>query len=995
MAKGNNGNEKAQSIELHLEQVDGENLVSPRKVYLFDDDKRYLQDKNISPKYLLTKEKRNALVGGLFKAKKGHPTKWYNYITKHLRTQTEDEVRSALGACWIQQNGLQKNLLESFDPIQNYVAYPQFITKKKYWKHDLVDIEPWYTNDRKVPERRERITFRAAGFGPEALDKHQQKFHPGRTEIAELALNIYLNEQKFVYHWKKANVYYRNTGRRHVDYTTTYFKPFSFKELEGTSYMNKPLYYKCKSDYNFYIRAYESLNWRASADGLDDTALLPDINVFLIEEDQPDFAPGHAGFTDAHKQITLWDELPKMFKDVLNEAGEKIGESSKGRYFEKWSKAYNDADAIAKANFTKIKRKSSNVLVPYETNKKLFDYHNKRFMFPIFCEIDFSTDTNTSLADLLVDAKLDGSILKTIIEGVKGDWGAGMKRDLRFTSMRSMQTVEKNSHMHYGTHGGETAVDKDVPREVRSFRLYDDSAWNWIGQYRDKGAEIYKNKEGEDFTVLAHFDSEYYDMLHEPPESAGQSKFLKNLMMTIFKAKFTDILKIKTRSFRQILEGRPAQSETLAYRIEKWICDEAGEPKEVVQNYYYSNTRKLDILKHVDTQLRYGKKYHYKVFSWRVIYGTEYEYELAGRYLQGLQTLLAGVARDAIGGIAGIGQGSIASDLAKLYAANKAKALEWFKFRLGTYQPDLNNISLDVDIISRPNVQIIEVPYFSCSTRIMDSPPIPPNVNIIPYKNVNNQVLINLSSNTGEVKQEPIVIETENGDEESLKNIYEAQELLQGSIIEFQSDDPPQSFQVFRTTDEPTSYQDFKGTMREHDVGPTEGGTTQGFSSFSLVDNLTPNTKYYYVFRVKDIHGHVSNPTEIYKVELIDNSGAIYLLIDIFEIEKKKLKSTKSMKKYISVIPTEEQRFINEKETQIKFGEDGIGETAVGISPVLGHSEETIFNRGPEKHFKIRLISKKTGRKIDINVAFETKHMNIEVKKKEDIMDSDSATVSD
>ena len=951
MSKDNNANDKKSIVEDFLVDVDGENLVSPRKVYVFDDDTRYLINKQIVPAYYLKATRMTSIYKEFGITGKDE----LGFLTNRLRDETEDELRSAIGAVWINfptlmANGLTKG---NKDVAHAYIAFPDTTHK------DVLSTQEWYTNNRNMPERKERIVIKPS-LAPSGMETMQTEIEA----LANLATKILYNEDDFVYD-KKA--YYNDTGRRHTDFTTAYFKPFSFKELEGKSYMNKPLYYKCQSDYNFYIKAYENLDWDLG-ERKDDTAILPDINMFLMEEASPDKV--NNTYTNYHKFVTLANQLPNMFKDVLNESGQKIGEKSKGQYFEKWSRIYNTMIAVNgglnRQVFTDMRKRHSNVLVSYELNKRLLDYQHKRFMFPMFFELDFSTDTNTSLADLLVDAKLDGSILKTIVEGTKGEFAPGnMKNKLQFKSNNppdngdAIFTVEKNATVTETVAGRQTLDEEKTLHKRSSFKLYDDSSWNWINQFSKNGAKIFANSKEESFSVLAPLDSEYYNMLHESEDDKGESKFIKSLLMTIFKARFISLVKNKTRNFKQILAGQTAKSETIAYRIEKWRCNNAGDPVEVIQNYYYSNTRKLDVLKHVDTQLRYGEKYHYKVYSWRAIFGTEYEYKIPQKYKDALKKNLAHH---------------------KTYTAN-----EIYEAFLLLMQKGIIN-KLDVDIISRPNVKTIEVPYFSCSTRLMDSPPVPPNVNIIPYKNVNNKIKINLSSNTGEVKQEPIIIQTENGDKESLKNVYEAQELVQGSIIEFQSDDPPQTFQVFRLNTEPTSYEDFKDTMREYDV--------TGFSSFSLDDRLVPNTKYYYTFRVKDIHGHVSNPSEVYKVELIDNSGAVYLLVDIFEFKPKVLKNKKSMKRYLSIIPKAEQRFINEEKTQIEFDDTNIGKTAVGLEPVLGQAEETIFNRGPEKYFKIRLISKKTGRKLDINVAFETKHMNKEVKKKEDIKDSDSGTTA-
>ena len=50
-----------------------------------------------------------------------------------------------------------------------------------------------------------------------------------------------------------------------------------------------------------------------------------------------------------------------------------------------------------------------------------------------------------------------------------------------------------------------------------------------------------------------------------------------------------------------------------------------------------------------------------------------------------------------------------------------------------------------------------------------------------------------------------------------------------------------------------------------------------------------------------------------------------------------------------------------------------------GAPPPLGINKNSLFSQGipQEKKFKIRLISKKTGKKADINIRFKHEHLKI------------------
>jgi hypothetical protein len=153
------------------------------------------------------------------------------------------------------------------------------------------------------------------------------------------------------------------------------------------------------------------------------------------------------------------------------------------------------------------------------------------------------------------------------------------------------------------------------------------------------------------------------------------------------------------------------------------------------------------------------------------------------------------------------------------------------------------------------------------------------------------------------------------------------------------------------------------------------------------VETLQPNVKYYYTFRTVDFHGNVSNPTVVYQIELVDDGGAVYPLIQVYEfpIFSNKVAS-KPMKKLIEVIPRLEQVTANMEQNTIDYAGQGTDSSAPDYNEnwgqliedpsdiplnevVLGASD--ITDPIWDKTFKVRLTSKKTGKKIDFNLTFK------------------------
>jgi hypothetical protein len=173
---------------------------------------------------------------------------------------------------------------------------------------------------------------------------------------------------------------------------------------------------------------------------------------------------------------------------------------------------------------------------------------------------------------------------------------------------------------------------------------------------------------------------------------------------------------------------------------------------------------------------------------------------------------------------------------------------------------------------------------------------------------------------------------------------------------------------------EPLSYSDFD-THLIATVNTTFRNDTNYFlPSAAFVDDVTPNQQYYYTLRSLDNHGHFSNPSPIYKVKLVDNSGAIYPEIEVITLKPRGYNTktpTKGMRKYIQLIPSLPQTLLNEDEL---FPEGTESRSSPQITNgynqlPLGVLENSIW----DQKYKVRIVSKKTGRKFDINVKFRNR----------------------
>ena len=168
-----------------------------------------------------------------------------------------------------------------------------------------------------------------------------------------------------------------------------------------------------------------------------------------------------------------------------------------------------------------------------------------------------------------------------------------------------------------------------------------------------------------------------------------------------------------------------------------------------------------------------------------------------------------------------------------------------------------------------------------------------------------------------------------------------AAQLSYDGKVEFGSDDPVTRFQIFRTQTRPEHYSDFE--------------LYQDINNFVFEENILPNTKYYYTFRALDPHNHISNPTPVYEVELIDEKGAVKPIIRMISMETKENKTKfREAQKYIYIKPSDAQLlFADSTDTDSIFSDDTT-----------------------KKRYKMRLTSKGSGKKIDINFSFRKEAQN-------------------
>lgn len=262
------------------------------------------------------------------------------------------------------------------------------------------------------------------------------------------------------------------------------------------------------------------------------------------------------------------------------------------------------------------------------------------------------------------------------------------------------------------------------------------------------------------------------------------------------------------------------------------------------------------------------------------------------------------------------------------------------------------------------------LPHTTVSSLISDKPPVPPDMRFVPYKGENNKILILLAPNIGERVTVPIRLEA--ADEAFIVEEYYSQKGIIitpeeiGSLtipLHYKSDDPVRTYEIFRVETKPTSYGDFvnKEIARvEEQLSPTKFST-----GASYLDVIQPNVRYYYCARAIDRHQNISNPTFIFEIELVDNAGQLFLRKKLFTFETEPQKKSIGVKRLLAIEPAELQQFFEMQNSTI-----APGSAVLGTAPPnneIGAAADAVW----DKKFKVRLTSRKTGKKMDLNITFK------------------------
>jgi len=432
-------------------------------------------------------------------------------------------------------------------------------------------------------------------------------------------------------------------------------------------------------------------------------------------------------------------------------------------------------------------------------------------------------------------------------------------------------------------------------------------------------------------------------------------------------------------------------SEVLAYKIEKFGGAPTGDSatQNLIQKFWvFNDSDAPEEIKITDTQVKYGQEYTYKGYAYVAVMSHKYKYSdfrltkqigtydvdsdgSVDRYCVQFYDPLTDDLAEQIFLRAEGGYDLQTSVLASAeepgpntFATNGQEFSE---------HPQLADFNLNVE----PCMKIIQVPIFEKTLAVHDNPP--NMISVVPFHFIDDSKKIGfnlfpdnfkqpIGDSSGTIYPLPIT----DSDQAKKISYLNDKDLLETGYLPKFSESPARYIEIFRSTKKPTSFKDFDGKLVSIiDLRiPNEEFNRKDFIA---ADEISTNVKYYYIFRFVNENNCPGPLSTVIEAELVDDGGYTYSLFDIIDSSEFKIDpyvvNANQFKKIIQLEPniqqlvldTENVNFSNYAKTEI----DKVGVGAPGIDKVW------------DKKFKIRLTSKKTGKKLDINVTYNLREKDL------------------
>tara|TARA_R110000796_G_scaffold60220_6_gene139024 strand:- start:889 stop:3411 length:2523 start_codon:yes stop_codon:yes gene_type:complete len=409
-------------------------------------------------------------------------------------------------------------------------------------------------------------------------------------------------------------------------------------------------------------------------------------------------------------------------------------------------------------------------------------------------------------------------------------------------------------------------------------------------------------------------------------ENGACSNIKKKLSALLFSKKIKEFSK-GTLTDDETFFTSPNYSETICYRITK-----TDNFTKKVNHWFVPNFPSLNIVQIFDNNIRFNSSddVKYEIFALKATVAVDYLYKAP--------------------------PGVVAKNVEELLGNENFYA---------SITDGNGSVNLKFTVEAIPSVNFIEVPYFSKDDVIIyDSAPARPNLGLYAYKGVDNKITALFTGYVDQyrAKRESILQDETTINDNAAKYARQHYSFAKEELYYKTESEDIDVFELFVLETAPMSLKDFrkakrieiKNTFDPLLIQELDAANKPHGSSFTL--DLLPNKDYWLLGRVKDFNGNISNASTVKKVNIINDDGYINPTIQVYNMDVVRLPK--------------------EVDTSPDF------KKLIYISPALGHTIVQPLSDGKidvgvgatqpyKKKYKIRIKSKKTNKKIDLNIFFD------------------------
>ena len=426
-----------------------------------------------------------------------------------------------------------------------------------------------------------------------------------------------------------------------------------------------------------------------------------------------------------------------------------------------------------------------------------------------------------------------------------------------------------------------------------------------------------------------------------------------------------------------------SSTQILAYRVDKFEASPAGLPVgEPIQKFWFFNAKDIPSkISLVDSQVKFGKHYVYRCTAYVATIAHKYKYTNLRLTKQiGKYDLTDDGAEDTYcvqfyNPYTQLGADQTFST--KLASPDIAGDVTYQTTGLSNYNlvatlaQDFINYPQAADLFLniQPCIKILEVPLFEKTCGVYDNPSSGLSVEPFHFMDDSNRVGFSIKGDPYKPYFYPALLKQ--SDKQMKGDYLNSRELFEDQYVDNYSRSAPRYLEMYRISKKPTSFYDFGRNLVSR-IDLRIPGETYNLKDYVAVDKIIPNKTYYYVFRFINEGGMPSWPSSIIEAQLVNDGGYIYSLFEHFDtaefIKDPFENPTTSFKKLVHIEPN-----IQQLQFDITGADFSLPANTQLNAVKLGVSDEKLW----DKEFKIRLTSKKTGKKIDLNVTYSVEGVDM------------------